>query len=269
MLRTLAKPRSLGLLVLALSLATAMVLLGRWQLGVAREDGLREAIEQAEQRPVEQLEAVLGPHSAFPADGAGRRLRAIGHYDTARQVLVADRRLDGRDGWWVLVPLVVDSTGARVAVVRGFVTTPAAAPAAPPGSLGLVGSLAPSESARSARVPLGPGQVASVDVPALLNVWGGEVYNGFLFAMAEAPDPGNVGGAGAAASGRAMERVPPPQPAAGLSWRNAAYAVQWWAFAAFVLWMWWKMVREEPRRWGSPAAAEAPSHDPSDAGAPP
>ncbi|MEI2730655.1 MAG: SURF1 family protein [Dermatophilaceae bacterium] len=268
-MRTIVNPRSLGLLVLAVFLAIVMVLLGRWQLGVARDDGLREAIEQAEQRPVEDLAAVLGPHTAFPADGSGRRLRAVGHFDAARQVLVADRRLGGRDGWWVLVPLVVDSTGARLAVVRGFVATPGAAPTPPPGPLTLVGSLAPSESARTARAPLGPGQVASVDVPALLNVWDGEVYNGFVFAMAETPDPGDVAAAGAAASGRGMERVPPPQPAGGLSWRNAAYAVQWWVFAAFVLWMWWKMVREETRRSTTPAAAEAPSHDPSDAGAPP
>lgn len=269
MLRTIANPRALGLLVVTLLLAVVMVLLGRWQLGVAREDGLREAVEQAEQRPVEDLVLVLGPHAAFPADGSGRRLRASGHYEPARQVLVADRRLDGRDGWWVLVPLVVEPTGARVAVVRGFVPSPEAAPPAPSGPLTLVGSLAPSESARTSRAPLGAGQVGSVDVPALLNVWGGEVYNGFLFAMTETPDPGDLGAAGTAATGRAMERVPPPLPAAGLSWRNAAYAVQWWVFAAFVLWMWWKMVREEHRRSRSPVAAELSGHDPSDAGAPP
>jgi len=36
-------------------------------------------------------------------------------------------------------------------------------------------------------------------------------------------------------------------------WRNAAYAVQWWIFAAFTLWMWGRTVRDETRR----ARAEA------------
>ena len=45
--------------------------------------------------------------------------------------------------------------------------------------------------------------------------------------------------------------------------RNTAYAIQWWVFAAFVLWMWWKMVADEHRReTGVPAPAQAGA-DPS------
>ena len=42
------------------------------------------------------------------------------------------------------------------------------------------------------------------------------------------------------------QRVPPPtvQPT-GLAWRNVAYAVQWWVFAAFAVVLWWKMVRQD------------------------
>lgn len=267
MLRTIARPRWLGLLVLGAVLVLAFVQLGRWQLGVAREDGQREAAEAARARPVEDLIAVWAPHTQFPADGSGRALRATGGYDAPRQVLVADRRLDGVDGWWVLVPLVVDATGARMPVVRGFVPTPSAAPPAPAGPVTLVGALAPTESPRTARTTLGEGQVAAVDVPALLNVWGGEVYNGFLFATSESPDPADVADAGPTDERQGMQRVPPPQPAGGLSARNVAYAFQWWIFAAFVGWMWWKMVRDDHRRSRSPAPAEAPSPDTFTAGA--
>jgi cytochrome oxidase assembly protein ShyY1 len=42
------------------------------------------------------------------------------------------------------------------------------------------------------------------------------------------------------------ERVPAPQPQrSGLAWRNLAYALQWWVFAAFALVLWWKMVRQD------------------------
>jgi ABC-type nickel/cobalt efflux system permease component RcnA len=31
----------------------------------------------------------------------------------------------------------------------------------------------------------------------------------------------------------------------GLSWRNLAYALQWWVFALFAAYMWWRMVRDD------------------------
>ena len=67
---------------------------------------------------------VLTPHSPFPQDGTGRRITATGRYDGSGQVLVTPRLLRGERGYWVVTPLVVRSTGARIAVVRGFVTDP-------------------------------------------------------------------------------------------------------------------------------------------------
>ena len=53
--------------------------------------------------------------------------------------------------------------------------------------------------------------------------------------------------------------VPTPLGDTGLQWRNAAYAVQWWVFALFALWLWWRMVREEHRSRG--AAGVGPAED--------
>jgi predicted component of type VI protein secretion system len=57
-----------------------------------------------------------------------------------------------------------------------------------------------------------------------------------------------------------LERVPPPAPGeTGLSWRNAAYALQWWIFAAFAAYMWVRMVRddaEHDRREAAPTTGE-------------
>ena len=40
--------------------------------------------------------------------------------------------------------------------------------------------------------------------------------------------------------------MPPPSlVGSGLSWRNAAYALQWWVFALFAGYMWWRMVRDD------------------------
>ena len=48
-----------------------------------------------------------------------------------------------------------------------------------------------------------------------------------------------------------LERVPPPEVTGGLKWRNAAYALQWWVFAAFAAFMWFRMVREDAQRDGT------------------
>ena len=85
-----------------------------------------------------------------------------------------------------------------------------------------------------------PGQLGALDLSVLVNQWPGDLYNAFVFATGE-----QVGG-GPAALG-ALQRVPPPSPTGGggLQWRNAAYALQWWIFALFAAWMWFKMVRDD------------------------
>jgi cytochrome oxidase assembly protein ShyY1 len=219
-------------------------MLGLWQLNVARDKGRAEAVRTAPTRPVADVAAVLIPHGSFPHDGTGRRITATGRYDGSAQVLVAPRRLQGRSGYWVVTPLVVRSTGATIAVVRGFVTDPAQALAPDVATeVTVSGTLAPGESPAAdtahAAEALPDGQLAALDLSLLVNRWPGVLYNAFVFASAEQPDLTSV-------ASPAVERVPPPAPASGaLSWRNAAYALQWWVFAGFAAYMWWRMVRED------------------------
>jgi surfeit locus 1 family protein len=60
-----------------------------------------------------------------------------------------------------------------------------------------------------------------------------------------------------------MERVPPPDLPSGLTLRNAAYALQWWVFALFALWMWVKMVRDDYRRHQPVRRGVAPGSPPT------
>jgi len=236
------------LLAVALVLSGLCILAGLWQMRVAHDDARQEALDAAQARPVAALTSTMQPHAAFPPDGSGQRVRASGVYDAGQQVLVVDRRLDGAEGYWVVTPLTVTATGARLPVVRGFVRAPADAKApVVTGEVSVEGSLAPSESPREPLRPLGPGQLASVDVARLVNMWDGEIYNAFVFAASETPDATGAGPNGASASGT-IERVPPPVLPSGFTLRNFAYAVQWWVFAIFAMWMWWKMVRDEHRR---------------------
>ncbi|HEY5247591.1 MAG TPA: SURF1 family protein [Dermatophilaceae bacterium] len=244
MLRTALKPRWLGLLAIVVTVMATFGMLGLWQLNVARDKGRSEQVRAAPTRAVADIAAVLTPHGPFPGVATGRRITATGRYDGSGQVLVAPRRLRGETGYWVVTPFVVRSTGARIAVVRGFVTDPRAAVAPSAATeITMSGTLAPGESptVESARAaPASPdAQLAALDLSFLVNRWPGDLYNAFVFATVEQPDV-------TAVASPALRRVPPPALAGGgLSWRNAAYALQWWVFALFAGYMWWRMVRDE------------------------
>lgn len=250
-LQTARRPRHLALLALACVMAGVFVWLGVWQWGAAHQHAREQALAEGPRRPVAQLDAVVRPHEPFPDDGSLRRVTVTGRYDAAKQLLVPERRLDGRTGYWVITPLVADSTKARVVVLRGFVTDPAAA-TRPDGrrTVTVSGALAPSESP-TGRTDLPSGQIGSVDVGALVNEWGGEVYNAFLFGTAERPRVTT-----------GLSAVPPPSPEVdGLDWRNIGYSLQWYAFAAFAFYLWWRSVRED--HLDELAAAQAHDGDPN------
>jgi surfeit locus 1 family protein len=242
-LRTALKPRWLGLFAFVVAVMVSFGMLGLWQLDVARDKGRAEQVRAAPRLPVVDVAAVLTPHGPFPLGGTGRRITATGRYDGSAQVLVTPRLLRGRRGYWVVTPLVVRSSGARIAVVRGFVTDArqAVAPKATT-EVTVSGTLAPGEStaeSAAADKALPEGQMGALDLAVLVNRWPGALYNAFVFATAEQPDVTSV-------AAPAMERVPPPAgEGGGLVWRNAAYALQWWVFALFAAYMWWRMVRDD------------------------
>lgn len=235
MLRTALRPRWLALLALALVLLAAGIQLGRWQWQVAHDLAREEAVREIQQRPVEPLADVVAPHDAFPDDGSGQRVSTTGHYEPDGQVLVVDRLLDGRHGMWVVTRFVVDESGANLPVVRGWVPEDGVAPPPPSGEVELVASLAPGEAPDTGDA--GEGRVTSIDLARLVNEWPGELYNAFGFAVTE----------DGAAPSDGVEVIPPPLPDTSFQFRNAAYAVQWWIFGTFALWMWWAMVRQAHR----------------------
>jgi cytochrome oxidase assembly protein ShyY1 len=250
-LRTALKPRWLGLFALLAVVVGTCVQLGLWQLHIAQDEGLADALRRAREARPAVIDSVVGPHEPFPNDQSNRAVTATGRYAASDQFLVGPRRLDGRSGWWVVTPLVVTETGARLAVVRGFVedtrvADAATVPPAPDGDVSVDGTLAPGESPAAAPVdsPAGAGEVqGAIDLSVMVNRWPGDLYNAFVFAQAERA----ASGAGLPA-GAGLERVPPPEVTGGLRWRNAAYAMQWWVFGGFAVFMWWRMVRDDAQR---------------------
>jgi cytochrome oxidase assembly protein ShyY1 len=247
-LRTALRPRWLALLLLVLVAASGMAWLGQWQLNRAREHG-RQPVERAElaqQRATPKpLEQVLTARQTFPKDAVNTRVTATGHWDFARRLLITDRSLNGRTGYWVLVPLRL-ADGSALPVVRGWVASPsdpAAAGAAPRGGTGagtveVVGLLQPSEPPLQRAPGQGSGlaadQLDRIAVTDLVNRWPYPLITGFVVQQSQSP-----------ATGPAPAPVPPPVVQSGLNLQNLVDALQWWLFAAIGFFFWWRLVRDD------------------------
>ena len=280
MLRTALSPKWLGLLALVIAVMVGFAVLGRWQLDVAQEKGLAAATREAAARPTAPLTEVIKPGAPFPADGLDRKVTVAGEYVASQQVLVSGRKLGDRTGYWVVTPLRVEGSHApgaepaAIPILRGFITD-AGAPAAPPaGRVSITGTLAQSEPSPDQFRPMPAGQIQTLNIPVLLNRWGGELYAAFVF-LANQDPPAAADAPGAAA---ALTVVPPPESGVGqLNWRNLGYALQWFFFAAFALYMWWRMVREDAHARAllgtdptppSPAGSDVPAGGPADSDVP-
>ncbi|TMR91745.1 SURF1 family protein [Nonomuraea basaltis] len=231
--------------LLTIGVLIAFILLGRWQLGVFQDSGKPLAASD----PGPAAAATLAPVGAqLSGEAVGRRVTAEGVYEAGRQLLVADRRADvdapggnvsRDDGYWVLTPLKLDD-GTLMPVVRGWVARsddPAVA-AVPQGRVTVAGRLRPQQGTDSVQrraEGLPAGQVQTVSSGELVNLWAGQrIRTGYVVAQ---PPSGSL----------TQVKVDPPVVGGTLTWRNLAYAANWWIFAGFAVFMWFHFVRDAVR----------------------
>ncbi|MFP5335817.1 MAG: SURF1 family protein [Actinomycetes bacterium] len=232
MLRTATRPRFLALLVVALAAATLFAALGDWQLARSRDEASEEARAQAEGQALAPLDEVLAPAEPVEGQDVRRLVEATGTLDADRLLVVPDRELDGEPGRWLLAPLVVEGTGGTLPVVLGWLADDEPVPAVAGGRVRVEGRLEQGEP------PVG-GQTPDVEsVPAvspvdLVNVWEPPVYTAYL-AVTEPQPP--------------LQPVPASRLGDGLALQNFSYALQWWLFAAFAVFFWWRLVWDAHRR---------------------
>ncbi|MFE4408271.1 SURF1 family protein [Streptomyces sp. NPDC056821] len=239
MYRFLLTPRWWGINVFVLLAIPFCVFMGSWQLSrfEARVQDRRTATEQAASyreeapRPLDRL---------LPVDKrtSGMQTTATGRY--ADQLLVPDRELDGKPGYYVLTLLRTDS-GKALPVVRGWLPgtpDPARVPAPPTGEVAVTGALqaseTPGDNGVSARGGLPSGQTAAISAASLVNLVPYGVYDAWV--TLNHADPG-------------MTAVPAKAPDnTGLdlkAFQNLGYTGEWFVFAGFVVFMWFRLVRRE------------------------
>ncbi|AJZ86309.1 MULTISPECIES: SURF1 family protein [Streptomyces] len=279
MYRFLLTPRWWVINVFTLLAIPVCLFMGSWQLSrfetrvdthnQQQDDASRE--RKAAARPLSDLLPVT-------AKTSGERATATGRYDTTHQLLVPDRRLDGRDGFYVLTLLRVDGdvgggkgmadgkdgagakgepgakagAGAKdepgakaLPVVRGWLPgdadDPAAAakvPAPPSGEVTVTGALQASEhqggDGVSAAGGLPRGQLGMISAASLVNLVPYQVYDAWV-TSSQAPG--------------ALKPVPPTAAeGTGLdikAFQNLGYTGEWFVFAGFVIFMWFRLFRRE------------------------
>ncbi|MEU3609469.1 SURF1 family protein [Streptomyces sp. NPDC035033] len=235
MYRFLRTPRWWGINLFVLLAIPFCVFMGTWQLGKF-EDRV-DSHQEAERRPAATAPDAAPLASLLPVDKetSGRTAEARGRY--GKQFLVPDRELDGRPGAYVLTLLRTEA-GRSLPVVRGWLPAGAAVPAPPSGEVTVVGALQASENQGTKGVRtaggLPEGQLGMISAAALVNLVDDDVYDAWV-TLAD-PPAGLTPVPATAAAGTSLDAK---------AFQNLGYTAEWFVFAGFVVFMWFRLVRRE------------------------
>ncbi|MGA5559849.1 SURF1 family protein [Streptomyces platensis] len=249
MYRFLLTPRWWGINVFAVLAIPVCIFMGSWQL--SRFEDRVDSHRQQEDRSARAKTAAARPlERLLPVDQvtSGRQASARGHYDTGHQLLVPGRTLKDkhgeRQGFYVLTLLRTDG-GKALPVVRGWLPGDAGSradtakvPAPPKGEVTVTGALQASESQGSDGVPgaggPAPGRLAMISAASLVNIVPYDVYDAWITLT----------------DTQAPLRAVPPAAAEGSgldlkAFQNLGYTGEWFVFAGFVVFMWFRLFRRE------------------------
>jgi cytochrome oxidase assembly protein ShyY1 len=276
-LRILLTRRWVILTLVFATLIPVMVELGFWQFHRYQQTNRSNKLINANvSAPVVPLASLSHPGATVPGDLIYRRVTATGRYDTAHQFVVRNRTDTSGDtiGFYLVTPLV-EAGGDVVLVNRGWVAPNSdngaafpSVPAAPRGSVTVVGRLRPDETTASTGIRdvggLPPHQYMLINSGEQTKALSEPVVAGYLDLMTTSP---SIPAADTA------QQVPGPNADNDSNSDDDAvvgkgvhlpYAIQWWLFALMVPIGWWKLFRRDVRdqRLGVGRAAGGPDAAP-------
>jgi surfeit locus 1 family protein len=225
------RPRWIPTLLLTLPIPL-FIALGFWQLDRAEQKREQALIlsERAEM-PALQITAPITDPEALRF----RKLEARGVFEPEGQILIENRRHGNRTGFHVITPLRVEGAAPRVLVNRGWIPAGAdGGPAAAPVPAGVV------TVSGEAHLP-SPPALALHGGPEAAKAWGrrwpylttdlyAAAFGHPVQPLVMLQDPGDAGGF--------LRSWPRELPKEGM---HLGYAVQWFAFAAIALVLWFRL----------------------------
>lgn len=255
----MVRPRSLGLLLLALLLAATFAALGQWQLGRAVQEG---TVIPRPTETVQALTRVAEPQSQQTDASVGQLVRTSGRWVPQDFLVVGDRLNHGDPGYWVVGHAVVDDpAGTSLAVGLGWAkdrTTAERAARAlaahPPAPGALVGRYVDSDAAQPSTAG-SPTSLTAVSTARLVNLWTAPqvpVYEGVL-TLRSAP------------AGLTPIYSPRPVAQVELNFLNLFYAAEWALFALAAFYVWYRLVKDRWELQQVPEEDDADLHEPADA----
>lgn len=226
-------PQLLGLHAFALVAIVVCVFMGLWQLGVYDQ---RQESARADKNDVPRVELaeIWSADAPFTSTQDMRPVRITGEFlPSDEQFWAVNKTLDEQEGVWLVAPVLVDD--ALLMIVRGWQPEIGEFPEVPAGEVTFDAALMPSEDS-AVGWNADKRTIGAVRVPAMINVYEQELWSGFALSQDES----------LAAN---LDLVPLPEQSA--SWmaggRNLGYGLQWWAFVAFIAFMWWRMASDMVR----------------------
>lgn len=203
--------------------------LGLWQLD-AWQTRRADAARDLSNTPAVALGTVMTGDSPFPGRSLGRPVSFSGHW-IGSNIYVSDRYLHGRNGYWVVTAAKVDGTSSAMPVVRGWAARPDVP--APTGAVSVVGWLQATEGSDQLDDNPNDAIIPTMRIASLVSMVNADLYSGYVVAK-------DLHGTG-------VEPITPaavPAVSSFTALRNLLYAIEWWIFGGFALFVWVRWCRD-------------------------
>lgn len=223
----------LGHLLVILAVAAAGGL-GMWQLSAYQAHQDAAAQDLMDQAPVPFTD-VIGPDDPFPGADVGRPVTVSGTWLPDGAVVI------DRDGaLWLAEPLLVDTSAVYVVLGSASADSADAAEVTDQVLTGdspeITGWLQPPEGTGVYDDDPTDNVLPQLRIADLVQHVDVDLYSAFL--ISTEPLAADAG----ALAGVHPDQLPQADSSAGL--RNLMYAIEWWIFGAFAVFMWWMWVKE-------------------------
>lgn len=204
--------------------------LGLWQM-TAWQDHREAAARDLVNQPAKPLADLMTGDSPFPGKEVGQPVTFSGRW-LGDNVYVEDREHDGRRGYWVVTALVVDGSRSAMPVVRGW--SPRTDVPAPTGSASVTGWLEASEGSDGIDTDPHDDVIPSMRIASLVEHVPADLYSGFVVASRVANQQGLS----------YVDAPAGPGVSAFTGARNLFYALEWWIFGGFAVFIWVRWCRD-------------------------